>query len=151
VQFEAEITDFGPALAFDVPFDPKAVLGKVRAPVRVTINGYSFRTTIARMGGRTVVGLNREIREETGVAAGERVVVELEPDREPRTVEVPPDLAAALDDDVRPFFDSLSYTHRKEYVRWIEDARRAETRERRVAEAARLLRAKVRTPDGARS
>ena len=151
MEFEAEIIDFGPALAFDVPFDPKAVLGKVRAPVRVTINGYSFRTTIARMGGRTVVGLNREVREGTGVAGGERVVVELEPDAEPRTVEVPPDLAAALDDDVRAFFDSLSYTHRKEYVRWVEDARRAETRERRVAEAARLLRAKVRTPDGARA
>ena len=146
MRFEVEITDFGPALAFDVPFDPKAELGKVRAPVRVTINGYTFRTTIARMGGRTVVGLNREVREGTGVAAGDRVEVELEHDDEPRVVEVPPDLAAALDDDLRAFFDSLSYTHRKEYVRWIEEARREETRCARVQKAAALLRARTRTP-----
>jgi Bacteriocin-protection, YdeI or OmpD-Associated/Domain of unknown function (DUF1905) len=146
VRFEAEIAEFGPALAFDVPFDPKAELGKVRAPVRVTINGYTFRTTIARMGGRTVVGLNSEVREGTGVAAGDRVAVELVADDEPRTVEVPPDLAAGLDGETRGFLDSLSYTHRKEYVRWIEGAKRAETRRARVEKAVELLRAKVRTP-----
>ena len=147
MRFEAEIVDLSPALGFEVPFDPKAVLGKVRAPVRVTINGYTFRTTIARMGGRTFVGLNRQVREGTGVAAGDRVEVELEPDDEPRTVELPPDLAAALDDDLRAFFDSLSYTHRKEYVRWIEEAKRAETRRARIEKAVELLRARVRTPD----
>ena len=146
MRFEAEVTEFGPALAIDLPFDPKAELGKVRAPVRVTINGYTFRTTVARMSGRTVVGLNREVREGAGVAAGERVTVELEPDDEPRTVELPPDLAAALDDDLRGFFDSLSYTHRKEYVRWIEEAKRPETRRARVEKAAALLRERVRTP-----
>ena len=146
MRFEVEIVDAPPALGFDVPFDPKAELGKVRAPVRVTINGFTFRTTIARMGGRTFVGLNREARDGTGVAAGERVAVELVADDEPRTVEVPPDLAAALDGGRRAFFDSLSYTHRKEYVRWIEGAKRDETRRARVAKAAEMLEAGVRTP-----
>ena len=146
MRFEAEIADLAPALGFDVPFDPKAELGKVRAPVRVTINGHTFRTTIARMGGRTFVGLNREAREGTGVAPGDRVTVELVADDEPRTVELPPDLAAALDADLRAFFDSLSYTHRKEYVRWIEGAKRDETRRARVEKAVAMLRAGVRTP-----
>jgi hypothetical protein len=146
VRFEVEISDLPPALGFDVPFDPRAELGKVRAPVRVTINDFTFRTTIARMGGRTLVGLNREAREGTGVAPGDRVEVELVPDDEPRTVELPPDLAAVLDDDLRAFFDSLSYTHRKEYVRWIEGAKRAETRRARVEKAVTMLRGKVRTP-----
>jgi hypothetical protein len=146
VRFEVEIVDAPPALGFDVPFDPRAELGSVRAPVRVTINGFAFRTTIARMGGRTFVGLNREVREGTGVAVGDRVSVELVADEEPRTVEVPPDLAAALDGDRRAFFDSLSYTHRKEYVRWIEGAKREETRRARVEKAAAMLQAGVRTP-----
>src|SRR5262245_21946148 len=98
------------------------------------------------MGGRTVVGLNREVREGTGVAPGERVEVELVADDEPRVVEVPPDLAAVLDDDLRAFFDSLSYTHRNEYVRWIEEAKREETRTARVEKAAAMLRDGVRTP-----
>jgi hypothetical protein len=146
VRFEVEIVDVPPALGFDVPFDPRAELGKVRAPVRVTINGFTFRTTIARMGGRTFVGLNREVREGTGVAAGDRVAVELVADDEPRTVEVPPDLAAALDADQRAFFDSLSYTHRNEYVRWIDGAKRKETRRARLEKAAELLQAGMRTP-----
>ena len=144
--FDAKIVDLSPALGFDVPFDPKAELGKVRAPVRVTINGYTFRTTIASMGGRTFVGLNREVREGTGVAPGDRVAVELELDDAPRTVEVPPDLAAVLDEDLRAFFDSLSYTHRKEYVRWIEEAKRQETRRTRVEKAAAMLADGVRHP-----
>jgi hypothetical protein len=146
VRFEVEIVDLGPALGFEVPFDPKAVLGKVRAPVRVTINGSTFRTTIASMGGRRLVGINREVRAQTGVAAGDRVEVELVRDDEPRTVELPADLAAALGDEERSFFDSLSYTHRKEYVRWIEDARREETRRARVEKAVVLLENRVRTP-----
>jgi hypothetical protein len=146
VRFEVEIVDAPPALGFDVPFDPKAELGKVRAPVRVTINGFTLRTTIARMGGRTFVGLNRAARDGTGVAAGDRVAVELVADDEPRTVEVPPDLAAALDGEPRAFFDSLSYTHRKEYVRWIGGAKREATRLSRIAKAVEMLRAGVRTP-----
>lgn len=127
MRFEAEITDHPPALGFDLPFDPKQELGKVR-PVRVTINGYTFRTTVAAMGGRVFIGLNREARAGTGVSPGRRVDVELVLDEEPRTIELPADLAAALDKGSRAFFDSLSFTHQKEYARWIEGAKRAETR-----------------------
>jgi hypothetical protein len=146
VRFEVEIVPMGPALAFDLPFDPKAELGKVRAPVRVTINGYEFRTTVGAMSGRYLVGLNKEVRTGTGVSPGERVAVELVLDEEPRTVEVPSDLAAALDPEAREFFDSLAYTHRKEYVRWIEEAKREETRHARVEKAAAMLAERVRHP-----
>jgi hypothetical protein len=146
VRFEVEIVDFGPALSFDLPFDPKAELGKVRAPVRVTMNGFEFRSTVGAMSGRYVVGLNKEVRAGTGVSAGDRVAVELVLDEEPRTVTVPPDLAAALDPDARAFFYSLAYTHRKEYVRWIEEAKRDETRRARIEKAAMMLAERVRHP-----
>jgi uncharacterized protein YdeI (YjbR/CyaY-like superfamily) len=100
------------------------------------------------MGGRALLGLNREVREAATVEPGQEVSVELERDDEPRTVEVPSDLAAALDADpvVRETFDGLSYTHRKEYVRWIEEAKRAETRTRRVEKSVEMLREGVKTP-----
>ena len=108
MRFEVEITDHPPALGFDLPFDPKQELGKVRAPVRVTINGYAFRTTVAAMGGRVFIGMNREVRAGTGVEAGERVEVELVLDEEPRTVELPAELAAALDAEARARSSSRS-------------------------------------------
>jgi hypothetical protein len=146
VQFETEITDLPPSLGFDLPFDPKQVFGKVRAPVRVTIDGHEFRTTVVAISGRVLVGLNKEVQEGAGVAAGDRVSVELVLDEEPRTVEVPADLAAALDAESCAFLDSLSFTHRKEYVRWIEEAKRAETRQARIEKAAAMLEAGVRHP-----
>ena len=146
MRFEVQIESLGPALGFDVPFDPKAELGKARAPVRVTINGYEFRTTIGAMSGRYLIGLNKEVRAGTGVSAGECVTADIVPDEEPRTVEVPADLAFALGPDERAFLDSLSYTHRKEYVRWIEEAKRSETRQARIAKAASMLAEGVRHP-----
>jgi hypothetical protein len=131
-----------------VPFDVKEAFGTGRPPVRATINGYTFRTTIAPMGGRFLLGLNREVRERAGVAAGQRVAVELERDDDPRVVDVPPDLEGAISADrtARETFDGLSYTHRKEYVRWIESAKREETRRRRLEKAVELLRGGVKTP-----
>jgi uncharacterized protein YdeI (YjbR/CyaY-like superfamily) len=145
-RFEAGITDAPPSLGFELPFDPKAAFGKVRAPVRVTINEHTFRTTVIAMGGRTLIGLSKAVQEAAAISAGDRVVVDLEPDDEPRSVQVPVDLASALDPAVLAFFDSLSYTHQKEYVRWIEDAKRAETRRTRIAKAATMLGAGVRHP-----
>ena len=133
----------------EIPLDVPAVFGARRAPVRGTVNGAPFRSTVAVYGGRFLLGLNRELREAAGgVAVGDSVVVELERDDEPRTVELPDDLRAALDDRLVVFFDSLSYTHQREYVRWIEEAKREETRRRRIERAAELLREGVRTPDG---
>jgi uncharacterized protein YdeI (YjbR/CyaY-like superfamily) len=116
--------------------------------VRATVNGYTFRTTLLTMGGRALLGLNREVREAAEVEAGQQVSVELERDDEPRTVEVPSDLAAALEADaaLRETFEGLSYTHRKEYARWIEEAKREETRRRRVAKSVEMLREGIKTP-----
>jgi hypothetical protein len=147
-RFEATLEQHGSGTVVVVPFDLKEAFGSGRPPVRATVNGYSFRTTLFTMSGRALLGLNREVREAAGVEAGQEVSVELERDDEPRAVEVPRDLASALEADpaVRETFDGLSYTHRKEYVRWIEDAKRDETRTRRVAKAVEMLREGVKTP-----
>ncbi|HEX3621490.1 MAG TPA: YdeI/OmpD-associated family protein [Acidimicrobiales bacterium] len=112
-----------------------------RPPVRVTINGFTYRSTIAVMGGRYMVGVNAENRAGTGVAAGDEVDVDLELDTESREVEVPVDLAEALDRDpgVRRRFDTSAYSRRKEFVRSVEDAKTPETRARRIAKAVATL------------
>jgi len=123
-----------------IPFDLRDAFGGVRVPVRVRVNGYEFRTTTAVMGRKALIGLNKQVRDGAGVAVGDRVEVELERDDEPRTVEVPEAFAAALAEaGLRGRFDGLSYTHRKEYVRWIEQAKRQDTRERRLTKAIELL------------
>ena len=131
------------ATFFEVPLDVPAIFGRARPPVRVTIGDHTYRSTIAVYGGRYFLPLNRQNREAAGVAAGERVTVELEADLEERTVEVPDDLRAALDgdDEARSAFESLSYSHRKEYADWILEAKRDETRRRRIAKTLERLRA----------
>src|SRR5204862_140940 len=110
--------------------------GRKRLPVRATVNGYSWRTTVTRMGGEFLVGLNRHVREQAGVDAGDAVEVRLELDTAPRTVEIPRPLADALarDAEARTSFERLAYTHRKEYARWIGEAKRDETQRRRIAQ-----------------
>ena len=124
-----------------VPLDVPAVFGRARPPVRVTVGGHTYRSTIAKYGDEYFLPLNRENRRAAGVAAGDRVTVSVEPDEEPRTVAVPDDLAAALARDGRAAgaFERLSYSHRREYVEWVTAARRPETRERRIAKALALL------------
>jgi hypothetical protein len=147
-RFEAVLEDNAPGVVLELPFDPKQELGRARAPVRVTIGGFTFRTTVAVYGGRALIGVNRANREAAGVEAGDRVTVELELDTAPREVAVPPELAAALgaEPGLRAFFDDLSYTHRREYAEWVAEAKREETRERRAAKALELLLDRVRTP-----
>jgi hypothetical protein len=134
----------GPAAAVVLDDAQVAAIGEgaKRFPVRATINGYSFRTTVTRMRGEFLLGLNREVRESAGAEAGDTVEVAIELDTAPREVEVPEALAAALADDAaaRATFDALSFTHRKEYARWVAEAKRAETRDRRVAKALEELR-----------
>jgi hypothetical protein len=114
-----------------------------RPPVTVTVGGHSYRTTVARMGGRFLVPLSAENRAAAGVAAGDQVEVDIEPDSGPREVAVPADLAEALarDDTARANFDGLSFTHRKEWVRWIEEAKKPETRTTRLARTVESLHA----------
>jgi hypothetical protein len=111
-----------------------------RVPVTVTINGYSYGSTVAVMGGKYMVGVNAAHRAASGVAGGEEHLVTIEHDSSPRTVEVPADLASALEEaGVREGFDRLAYTHRKEHVRSVEDAKTPRTRERRVAKVVEKL------------
>ena len=119
-----------------------------RPPVVVTLNGYSYRSTVAVYGGQFVVPVRREVREAARVTTGEPLDVSIELDQAPRTVDVPAGLAAALDADpaMRSRFDALSYSHQKEYVDWIASAKREETRRRRIEKAVEMVRAGTRTP-----
>ena len=132
------------ATGIEVPEDVVAALGSgSRAPVTVTIGGHTYRTTVARMGGRFLIPLSAENRTGADVAAGDQVDVDIALDSGPREVTVPGDLAEALaqDDTARGTFDGLSYTHRKEWVRWIEEAKKTETRATRLAKTVESLRA----------
>jgi Bacteriocin-protection, YdeI or OmpD-Associated/Domain of unknown function (DUF1905) len=130
------------ATGIEVPDAVVAGLGQgQRPPVRVTIGGYSYRTTVARMAGRSLISLSAENRAAAGVAAGDEVEVDLELDIAPRQVEVPADLAAALgqDDAARVTFEALAYSHRKEWVRWVTEARKPDTRTTRITKTVQSL------------
>ena len=116
--------------------------GANRFPVSATINGYTWRTTVTRMGGEFLLGLNKAVRDAAGAQAGDTVEVLIELDSAPREVEVPEALASALANDqaAKAAFDELSFTQRKEYARAIADAKRQDTRERRVAQTLEKLR-----------
>jgi hypothetical protein len=132
------------ATGLQVPDDIVSELGAGKRPaVRVSIADYTYRTTVASMGGRYLVPLSADHRAAAGVAAGDEVDVTIEADSEAREVPVPDDLRAVLarDDAARRYFDGLAYTHRKEWVRWIEDAKRPQTRERRLEATLDALRA----------
>ena len=119
-----------------VPAEVIAALGTGKRPkVKVTVNGYTYRSTVAAYGDVFMLPLAAEHRDAAGLKAGDEVKVTLELDTEPRTVEVPADLAAALrkKKGARAAFDALSYTMRKEHVRQVETAKAAATRERRIA------------------
>jgi hypothetical protein len=143
-RLSATLVPRGQAAAVVLDDDQVAAVGEgaKRFPVVATVNGYTWRTTVTRMRGEFLLGLNRTVRQEAGVEAGDTVDVRLELDKSPRQVEVPKALATALaeDPDARAAFDRLAYTHRKEYARWIDDAKRDETRRRRVAKAIEMLR-----------
>jgi hypothetical protein len=131
------------ATGFQVPDNVVTALGAGRRPpVRVTIGGHTYRSTVASMGGRFMVGVSAQNRTAAGVAAGDEVDVDLELDTEPREVAVPEDLAAVLDGEpeARRFFDGLSYSRKQWFVLRIEQAKKAETRLRRVDEAVTMLR-----------
>ena len=127
--------------AIEVPFDPKEVFGKVRAPVKVTINSHTFRSTIARMGGQTFIPLRRSNREAANVEGGQRVRVTLELDTAPRVVKPPADFLKALKAKSEAWkrWSELSYSHQREHVEAIEEARKPETRARRIARAVEAL------------
>jgi hypothetical protein len=144
VQFRAPLLLAGKtATGFVVPDEAVAALGPGKRPaVLVTINGYTYRNTIAPMGGMFMLGVSAEHRAGAGVAAGDELDVVLALDTQPREVEVPEDFAAALDRDAeaRKCFDGLSYSIRRRYVLSIDGAKTAETRARRIGKAIAELR-----------
>jgi hypothetical protein len=105
-----------------------------RVKVALTVNGYTYRTSVAPMNGTYMAPLAAEHREAAGVAAGDEVEVSIALDDAPRVVEVPADLEAAIDrvPSARAFFDALSFSHRKEWVRWVTEAKKPETRQSRI-------------------
>lgn len=124
------------ATGISIPPDIITSLGSTkRPPVVITLNGYSYRTTVAAYGNVFMVPLSQEHRSAAGVSAGDQVDVTVELDTEPRSVEVPDNLAAALEakTGARAAFDVLSYTKRKEFVRQVNDAKTQATREKRIA------------------
>ncbi len=124
-----------------IPFDAKEIFGKGRAPVRVTLNGYAYRSTLAPYGGVYYLPINKTVREGAQVKAGDTVTVVLELDEAPRTVKPPSDLARALKASpaAQARWKQLSFTHQKEYVNAIEEAKRPETRARRIEKALSQL------------
>jgi Bacteriocin-protection, YdeI or OmpD-Associated/Domain of unknown function (DUF1905) len=143
--FTAKLAKRGPAAAVVLDNEQVAAVGEGAKlfPVVATINGHTWRSTVVRMRGEFVLGLSKDLRRRAGVEAGDEVRVELKLDREERTVEAPEVLAQALarDPDASAAYDRLAYAHRKEFARWIEEARRDETRARRVDQTLEMLHA----------
>lgn len=127
-----------------VPFDPKPVFGKVRAPVKVTVNGYTYRSTIAAMGGTVCIPLRKSNREAAGLEGNETVEVRLDLDTEKREVKPPADLVKALKAQP-PAWDrwqELPFTHQREYVEALEGAKKPETRARRLESSVKAIAAR---------
>ncbi len=146
-RFRAELIqdDNSTATAIIIPFDVQKVFGaRGRVPVRGTVNGFAYRSSIFTMGGQPFMVVNKQMREGAKVKAGDLVSVVMERDDEPRTVEVPADLKRALraNRSAQAAWDKASYTHRKEYAQAIEDAKKPETRARRIEKAITELAAK---------
>jgi hypothetical protein len=132
-----------------VPPEVVADFGKKgQVKVKVSVEGYTYRTSIAPYDGQHYLGVRKEIREAVGKVGGGTLHITMEVDTEPRTVEVPEDFAHAMaaQDSIRGFFDKLSYTHQKEYVEWITGAKKAETRQRRLEKAIQLMLNGEKTP-----
>jgi len=143
MKFRAKILQAGKtATGIQVPAQVVDSLGSGKRPkVRVTINHYTYRSSVASMGGKFMVGVSAETRVHARVAGGDEVDVEIELDAEPREVTVPLDFAAALRRDARAkrAVDGLSYSKKRWHVLSIEGAKTAETRQRRIANSVRIL------------
>ncbi|CAN7501557.1 YdeI/OmpD-associated family protein [Knoellia sp. LjRoot47] len=134
----------GPAGGFAFTDEQVAALGDGAKvfPVTVTIGGHVLHLRLARMGGESLVGLSKAARAEAGVEIGDTVTFSIAAETAPRTVDVPEDLTAALaaDPAVAEAFEAMAYSHRKEYVRWVSEAKREQTRSDRIAKTVEMVR-----------
>lgn len=136
MQFRAKIEPHGKtATGVEVPLKIVEALGKGNRPaVSVTINGVNYRSSIAVMGGRYLLGISAEVRTKAGIHANEEIEVQIELDDQPREVDIPLDLQKAFDRnaDARKYYEQLSYSNKLRYVLPIEQAKTGETRQRRI-------------------
>jgi hypothetical protein len=141
--FTAPIQNAGGGGAFvEIPFDVEKAFGSKRPKIKAMIEGVPYRGTLVRMGSEChMLLILKEIRGKIGKGFGDEVKVTVEADAEPRVVEIPKDLLKEFkkDKDAKAFFDKLSYTHQKEYVTWIEEAKKVETRQNRVLKMMDML------------
>jgi hypothetical protein len=145
IDITAALEPKGPAAAFVLTEEQVAAVGDgaKRFPAAATINGHRHRTTVTRMRGEYLFGFSKAAREAAGLSAGDTVTFTLELDDVPREVEVPPALGHALEGDpaAKRKYEALAFTHRKEFARWIAEAKKNETRDKRVAQAIEMLHA----------
>jgi bacteriocin resistance YdeI/OmpD-like protein/uncharacterized protein DUF1905 len=141
--FTAEIKNAGGGGAFvEVPFDVEAAFGSKRPKVKAMIEGVPYRGLLTRMGTEHhLLIVLKEIREKIGRTFGDEVRITVEPDAEPRLIEVPAELKKAFrtEKEAKAFFEKLSYTHQREYVMWIGEAKREETRQNRIVKTIEML------------
>jgi hypothetical protein len=147
--FTAEIKNAGGGGAFvEIPFDVEREFGSKRPKIRAMIEGVPYRGILTRMGSEYhMLIILKGIREQIGKTFGDQIEITVEPDTEPRQIEIPKDLMKEFkkDKDAKAFFDKLSYTHRKEYVTWINEAKKEETRQNRIAKTIEMLKQRKRT------
>jgi hypothetical protein len=141
--FKAIIINAGGGGAFvEIPFDVEAAFGAKKPKVKAMIEGVPYRGILTRMGGEHhILIVLKSIREQIGKTFGDEVKIVVEADTEPRVIEIPKDLLKELkkDKEAKLFFDKLSYTHRREYVMWINEAKRDVTRQARILKMIEML------------
>jgi len=125
--------------SFTLPFDTRDVWGKAKVPVKVTVNGYSWRSTVGNRGGIQYIVVNADARRHAGVKAGNAVTIILEPDTEKRHIEIPIQLRRELGAKLTEKLNRLSFSHKKEFVIWYSGAKKEETRARRVEKMKAML------------
>ena len=133
-----ESRDDGTA-SFTLPFDTRDLWGKARVPVKVTINGYTWRSTVGNRAGIQYLVVNAAARRHAGVKAGDTVTIVLEPDAEKRDIEIPVQLRRALGAKLTEKLNRLSFSHKKEFVVWYAEAKKEETRTRRAEKMKAML------------
>ena len=145
IEIETVLQKKGPAAAVVLDEAQAAAVGEgAKAfPVQATINGFTWAGRVSRMKGEILLGMSKEVRQGAGAEAGDAVTVRIALDAAPREVEVPAALATALaaDPAAKEKFDALAFTHRKEFARWVAEAKQDATRERRVAKTLEMLHA----------
>jgi hypothetical protein len=124
---------------FTLPFDTREVWSKAKVPVKVTINGYTWRSTVGNREGIQYIVVNAEARRSAGVKAGDVVTIALEPDTEKRETKVPTPLQKALGAKLTQKLNALSFTHKKEFIVWYSEAKKEETRVRRLERMKQML------------